>query len=115
MNAGHRVLFGRLARAAASVAAAFTATVVFEFILLAALLGPRELLAPVGWGLFGPPLAYALLRPAIVVALPAGLVAGVAYLDSKGWGQAGAGLVDNGKPGSPLTVSVDHLRQDGSR
>jgi hypothetical protein len=79
MGASAWVLLWRIAWGAVVATATFISVLVFQFVIALALFGPDQLLAPAFGGLFGPALAYCLLRPIIVISLCVELVGGVGF------------------------------------
>lgn len=70
----------KIAMAGAAGAASLVATIACEYAFFAALLGPSKLQEPTAWGIAGPPLAYTLLRPTIVMAVTVAVVVFVVAL-----------------------------------
>lgn len=78
-GAASRAVAQRLQRAALVAAATSGAVLIVLWVMAVALIGPGELLAPVGFGLFGPPAAYLLMRPTIVISIGVGVIAGAVF------------------------------------
>lgn len=69
----------RRARAALVAPTTSGAVLIVLWVMAVALIGPGELAAPVGFGLFGPPAAYLLVRPTIVISIGVGALVGIVF------------------------------------